>query len=76
MCLNILREDWKPVLSLQAIVLGLQFLFLEPNPEDPLNKEAAQVLRQDRQRFEQAVRVTMRGGLINSVKFDDVRVRK
>lgn len=37
-CLNILREDWKPVLNLQSIVVGLQFLFLEPNPEDPLNK--------------------------------------
>lgn len=23
-CLNILREDWKPVLNLQAIVIGLQ----------------------------------------------------
>jgi ubiquitin-conjugating enzyme E2 M len=37
-CLNILREDWKPVLNLQSIVVGLQFLFLEPNPDDPLNK--------------------------------------
>jgi ubiquitin-conjugating enzyme E2 M len=23
-CLNILREDWKPVLNLQAIIVGLQ----------------------------------------------------
>jgi ubiquitin-conjugating enzyme E2 M len=23
-CLNILREDWKPVLNLQAIIIGLQ----------------------------------------------------
>ncbi|CAI5952854.1 unnamed protein product, partial [Closterium sp. NIES-65] len=27
-CLNILREDWKPVLSINSIVYGLQFLFL------------------------------------------------
>lgn len=27
-CLNILREDWKPVLSISSIVYGLQFLFL------------------------------------------------
>lgn len=26
-CLNILREDWKPVLNLQAIVIGLQVCF-------------------------------------------------
>jgi ubiquitin-conjugating enzyme E2 M len=27
-CLNILREDWKPVLSISAIVYGLTYLFL------------------------------------------------
>ena len=38
MCLNILREDWKPVLNLNAVMVGLQYLFLEPNADDPLNK--------------------------------------
>ena len=38
MCLNILREDWKPVLNLNSVIVGLQYLFLEPNAEDPLNK--------------------------------------
>lgn len=27
-CLNILREDWKPVLSISSVIFGLQFLFL------------------------------------------------
>ena len=27
-CLNILREDWKPVLSISSVVYGLQFLVL------------------------------------------------
>ncbi|XP_057289786.1 NEDD8-conjugating enzyme Ubc12-like isoform X2 [Hydractinia symbiolongicarpus] len=27
-CLNILREDWKPVLTINAIVYGIQYLFL------------------------------------------------
>uniref|UniRef100_A0A673IPT1 NEDD8-conjugating enzyme UBC12 n=1 Tax=Sinocyclocheilus rhinocerous TaxID=307959 RepID=A0A673IPT1_9TELE len=50
-CLNILREDWKPVLTINSIIYGLQYLFLEPNPEDPLNKEAAEVGRpEDRRR--------------------------
>ena len=34
----IYREDWKPVLTINSIIYGLQFLFLEPNPDDPLNK--------------------------------------
>jgi ubiquitin-conjugating enzyme E2 M len=40
-CLNILREDWKPVLDINAVVYGLIYLFYEPNPDDPLNHEAA-----------------------------------
>ncbi|POS85296.1 nedd8-conjugating enzyme ubc12, partial [Erysiphe pulchra] len=63
-CLNILREDWKPVLNLQSIVVGLQFLFLEPNPSDPLNKEAAEDLRNHRETFERNVRNSMAGGTI------------
>ena len=27
-CLNILRADWKPVLNLNAVIVGLYFLFL------------------------------------------------
>ena len=45
-CLNILRDDWKPVLGINAVILGLIFLFIEPNPNDPLNHDAAAVMRE------------------------------
>lgn len=44
MCLNILREDWKPVLNLNSVMVGLQYLFLEPNADDPLNKGSLDLL--------------------------------
>ncbi|XP_013920837.1 PREDICTED: NEDD8-conjugating enzyme Ubc12-like [Thamnophis sirtalis] len=69
-CLNILREDWKPVLTINSIIYGLQYLFLEPNPEDPLNKEAAEVLQNNRRLFEQNVQRSMRGGYIGSIYFE------
>lgn len=69
-CLNILREDWKPVLTINSIVYGLQYLFLEPNPEDPLNKEAAEVLQNNRRLFEQNVQKAMRGGYVGQVFFE------
>jgi len=69
-CLNILREDWKPVLTINSIVYGLQYLFLEPNPEDPLNKEAAMELQANRRVFEQNVQKTMKGGTLNGVYFE------
>lgn len=42
----------------------------EPNPEDPLNKEAAEVLQSNRRLFEQNVTKSMRGGYIGSMYFD------
>ncbi|RKO96138.1 ubiquitin-conjugating enzyme, partial [Caulochytrium protostelioides] len=61
-CLNILREDWKPVLNINSILVGLQYLFLEPNADDPLNKEAAAILQSSRATFDANVRKAMRGG--------------
>lgn len=32
-CLNILREDWKPVLTTTSVIYGLNFLFLVRAPK-------------------------------------------
>ncbi|ELR07297.1 NEDD8-conjugating protein ubc12 [Pseudogymnoascus destructans] len=71
-CLNILREDWKPVLNLNAVIVGLQFLFLEPNASDPLNKDAAEDLRSNREGFKRNVRTAMGGGPVRGVPFEKV----
>ena len=71
-CLNILREDWSPVLSLNSVLIGLNFLFLEPNPNDPLNKEAANMLVKDKKQFERNVTTSMRGGYISLEHYDRV----
>ncbi|PPQ99553.1 hypothetical protein CVT24_005341 [Panaeolus cyanescens] len=74
-CLNILREDWKPVLNLNSVMVGLQYLFLEPNADDPLNKEAAQEMSKNRDQFLNNVRASMRGGHIKGTQYDNVLVR-
>ncbi|CAM9510765.1 unnamed protein product, partial [Phaeothamnion confervicola] len=61
-CLNILREDWKPVLDINSVIYGLIYLFYEPNPEDPLNHEAAELYRNDIRAFERTVKRTLQGG--------------
>jgi len=71
-CLNILREDWKPVLNLNSITVGLQFLFLEPNADDPLNKEAAEELRKDRSKFAKDVKKSLSGGTVLGETYDSV----
>jgi len=71
-CLNILREDWKPVLNLNAVIVGLQFLFLEPNASDPLNKDAAEDLKNNRGGFKSNVKASMVGGTVRGETFDRV----
>lgn len=71
-CLNILREDWSPVLNLNSVLMGLNFLFLEPNPNDPLNKDAANMLVKNKPRFAMNVSDLMRGGSLNGEYYDRV----
>ncbi|KAG7272705.1 hypothetical protein CRUP_029644 [Coryphaenoides rupestris] len=59
-CLNILREDWKPVLTINSIIYGLQYLFLE----------AAEVLQTNRRLFEQNVQRSLRGGYVGATYFE------
>ncbi|KAF7809747.1 NEDD8-conjugating enzyme Ubc12 [Senna tora] len=68
-CLNILREDWKPVLNINTVIYGLYHLFTEPNYEDPLNHDAAAVLRENPKMFESNVRRAMAGGYVGQTFF-------
>jgi ubiquitin-conjugating enzyme E2 M len=69
-CLNILREDWKPVLDINSVIYGLIYLFYEPNPDDPLNQEAAELFRRDILQFERLVARTLRGGTLDGTTFE------
>ncbi|CAB1096122.1 unnamed protein product [Ectocarpus sp. CCAP 1310/34] len=68
-CLNILREDWKPVLDINAVIYGLIYLFYEPNPEDPLNHEAAELYRDNISQFERTVKRTLAGCVMHGETF-------
>ena len=46
-CLDLLKLKYTPAISLPFIIAGLQYLFSEPNPEDPLNKEAAKLMQEN-----------------------------
>lgn len=74
-CLNILREDWKPVLNLNAVIVGLQFLFLEPNASDPLNKPAAKHMQESNGDFLATVKSTMAGRAYKGETFDRVLIK-
>ncbi|MES1911328.1 MAG: hypothetical protein MHM6MM_003775 [Cercozoa sp. M6MM] len=68
-CLNLLREDWRPILTVQQILHGLIFLFLEPNGNDPLNHDAARVMRENEALFRRNVNTSLRGGTVDGMRF-------
>ena len=51
---------------------GSKFLFLEPNASDPLNKEAAEDLRSNREGFKRNVRTSMSGGAVKHENYERV----
>jgi ubiquitin-conjugating enzyme E2 M len=57
------------VLSISSVIFGLSLLLSEPNPDDPLNKEAAEDLARAPQNFEMNVRRAMRGGFVGQHQF-------
>lgn len=69
-CLNILREDWKPVLDINSVIYGLIYLFYEPNPDDPLNKEAAELFRNKPTQFAAVVHRSLRGYSVQGIEFE------
>jgi ubiquitin-conjugating enzyme E2 N len=36
-----LKKNWSPALQIKSVLLSIQSLLSEPNPDDPLNNEAA-----------------------------------
>ena len=71
-CLDILRKEWKPVYTLENVLIGLEFLLLNPEGNDPLNHKVAEVFRTDLPRFEQAVNASLRGQTVDGVRFMNV----
>ena len=68
-CLNILRADWSAVLGVTPVILGLLFLFIDPNPNDPLNKDAAKVQRENMNQFKENIRRSLMGYSIDGVQY-------
>jgi len=67
-CVNVLRP-WKPTYNTQHILFGLLFLFTDPNPNDPLNNDAAKDMRENKATFAKNVTSAMKGGRVGTVQF-------
>lgn len=57
-CLSILNEEegWKPAITIKQILLGIQDLLDDPNPDSPAQAEAYNLFKKDRQAYEKKVK--------------------
>ncbi|GLD92130.1 hypothetical protein PINS_up000663 [Pythium insidiosum] len=58
----ILGKDWRPVLDIKTVLLGLQLMLIEPGVEHVMNRIAAEHFERDRAGFHETIQQILCGG--------------
>lgn len=51
-CLDILKDQWSPALTISKVLLSICSLLTDPNPRDPLEAEIAKMYVEERERHD------------------------
>ncbi|XP_053991979.1 uncharacterized protein LOC128883528 [Hylaeus volcanicus] len=75
-CLDILKSEWSPALTIRTVLISIQALLSSPEPDDPQDNEVAFMYKNDYNAFLQTARmwVDMFAGPDNESQ--DAKVRK
>eukprot|EP00466_Bigelowiella_natans_P016485 jgi/Bigna1/72285/fgenesh1_pg.19_\ len=72
-CLDILKDEWSPALTMRTALLSLQALLCDPNPSDPQDAQVAAQYKKNKKEWEATAKFwtqtyAMKGNLDGKIK--------